>query len=32
MDVNQTQINKEMEKIRKKHEEEKRGLLKIITQ
>ena len=32
MDVNQTQVNKELEKLKKKHEEEKRGLLKIITQ
>ena len=32
MDVNKTQINKELEKIKTKHEEEKRGLLKIIAQ
>ena len=32
MDVNQTQVNKELEKLKKKHDEEKRGLLKIITQ
>jgi hypothetical protein len=32
MDVNQTQVNKELEKMKKKHEEEKRGLLKIIAQ
>ena len=32
MEVNQSQVNKELEKLKKKHEEEKRGLLKIITQ
>ena len=32
MDVNATQLNKELEKIKNKHEEEKRGLLKIIAQ
>ena len=32
MDVNQTQVNKELEKYKKKYDEEKRGLLKIITQ
>ena len=32
MYVNQTQVNKELEKMKKKHEEEKRGLLKIIAQ
>ena len=32
MDVNQTQVNKELEKLKKKHEQEKMGLLKIITQ
>ena len=32
MDVNQTQVNKELEKMKKKYEEEKRGLLKIIAQ
>jgi hypothetical protein len=32
IETNQTQLNKELEKIKKKHEEEKRGLLKIIAQ
>ena len=32
IETNQSQVNKELEKIRKKHEEEKRGLLKIIAQ
>ena len=32
LQVNQNQINKELEKIKKKHEDEKKGLLKIITQ
>ena len=32
MDVNQTHVNKELEKLKKKHEQEKMGLLKIITQ
>jgi len=32
LQVNQTQMNKEIEKIKKKHEEEKKALLKIITQ
>ena len=32
MEVNQSQVNKELEKLKKKHEEEKKGLLKIITQ
>jgi chromosome segregation ATPase len=32
MDVNATQLNKELEKIKNKPEEEKRGLLKIIAQ
>jgi hypothetical protein len=30
--VNQTQVNKELEKQRKKYEEEKKWLLKIIVQ
>ena len=32
LEVNQTQVNKELEKQRKKFEEEKKGLLKIIAQ
>ena len=32
LEVNQTQVNKELEKQRKKYEEEKKGLLKIIVQ
>ena len=32
MEVNQTQVNKELEKIKKKYDEEKRGLLQIIAQ
>ena len=32
METNQSQMNRELEKIKKKHEEEKRGLLKIIAQ
>ena len=32
MDINKNQINKELEKIKTKHEKEKRGLLKIIAQ
>ena len=32
LEVNQTQVNKEIEKQRKKFEEEKKGLLKIIAQ
>ena len=32
MEVNKTQVNKELEKARLKYEEEKRGLLKIIAQ
>ena len=32
LNINATQVNKELEKLSKKHEEEKRGLLKIIAQ
>ena len=32
IETNQSQVNKELEKIRKKHEEEKRGLFLIIWQ
>ncbi len=32
LNINSTQVNKELEKLSKKHEEEKRGLLKIIAQ
>ena len=32
MEVNQTQVNKELEKMKKKYDEEKRGLLQIIAQ
>ncbi len=32
MNINSSQVNKELEKLAKRHEEEKRGLLKIIAQ
>ena len=32
IETNQSQLNKELEKVKKKHEEEKRGLLRIIAQ
>ena len=32
MEVNKSQVNMELEKLKKKHDEEKRGLLKIIAQ